>query len=183
VFFPPTTRAEATFRIVFKPSLPIGFVVGAGGGFAGGFAQGFGNSLMHGESFGNSIGSGLGDGFVGGIFGGSIGGITSGIKALTQSKSFWDGASVTRNSSIIADLGPPLPTTQQIGQYDCSFACMETIDSYKGGTNTQGYYKNLMGGANQGVKPTDLIKNAGLTTTPQYATILPWSVEPLRPLG
>lgn len=145
-----------------------GAAMGAGGGLAGGFVTGAGNAFMRGEDLGGALTSGLTSGLIGGVSGGLIGGTLGGIKALLEHKSFWDGATVTKTSKVLADVGV-LPKTIQDGPYDCASATLETIEKFRGGPRTQANFRALISETN-GVRPDKIIFAAGYETTPQYAT-------------
>jgi RHS repeat-associated protein len=128
------------------------------GGFAGGAilgaSTGLSSSVVNGIvkndfSF-KSIATGT-------LAGALIGGILGGLSASRDGRYFWTG----EEQQLMETINMPMKSVQQVGEYDCGYACMESIDAQYGGTRTQAGFKQIMGGANKGVNTAELIKKAG----------------------
>ena len=76
-------------------SATTGFTAGATVGVANGATSGFllntSNSLLEGNSLGKSLENGVSGGVFGGVVGGLTGGVMGGIKAVNESRGFWNG--------------------------------------------------------------------------------------------
>ena len=111
-----------------------GAVIGAASGLTGGITSGIGNSLVSGQNIGQALKNGINDGLTGAAFGAITGGIAGGIDAVTDGRNFW------RGDRKILDVDLPIPQVNQIGDYDCTYACAESIDKYYGNSRTQSYF-------------------------------------------
>ena len=111
-----------------------GAVIGAASGLTGGITSGIGNSLVSGQNIGQALKNGINDGLTGTAFGAITGGIAGGIDAVIDGRNFW------RGDRKILDVDLPIPQVNQIGDYDCTYACAESIDKYYGNNRTQSYF-------------------------------------------
>lgn len=127
-----------------------GVAIGGGAGFSAGFTTGFGNGLMDGQNFGQALWSGVKDGLIGGVSGALLGGIAGGIDAAANGRNFWHGG------RKILDLNLPIPQVNQVGQYDCNYACAESVDSYYGNGRDQSYFQALEPGNGQGLTDSEI---------------------------
>ena len=111
-----------------------GAVIGAASGLTGGITSGIGNSLVSGQNIGQALKNGINDGLTEAAFGAITGGIAGGIDAVIDGRNFW------RRDRKILDVDLPIPQVNQIGDYDCTYACAESIDKYYGNSRTQSYF-------------------------------------------
>jgi len=131
-------------------SFATGAAIGGGAGFSAGFTTGFGNGLMGGQNFGQALWSGTKDGLIGGASGALLGGLAGGIDAAADGRNFWHGGTRTVNVSL------PIPQVNQAGQYDCNYACAESVDSYYGNGRNQSYFQTLEPGNGQGLTDVEI---------------------------
>ena len=120
--------------VAVSSSFINGAAIGAVSGLGAGFVGGFGNSLVSGQNIGQALKNGINDGLTGAAFGAITGGIAGGIDAVIDGRNFW------RGDRKILDVGLPIPQVNQIGDYDCTYACAESIDKYYGNSRTQSYF-------------------------------------------
>ena len=125
-------------------SFATGAAIGSAAGFTAGFTTGFGNSLLGEKDFGTSLWNGTKDGLIGGAIGGLIGGIGGGLDAVSEGRNFWHGG------RKIIDVKMSIPQVEQVGNFDCEYACAESIDSYYGNGRSQSYFKSIEPGSNNG---------------------------------
>lgn len=123
-----------------------GFLNGLGTGFITGFSGGFlsetSRGLFRHQGLATSLRNGLNQGLSNGLVGAAIGGIVSGIAAVTQGRSFWNGAE--RTNRTIVDRQKPY--IRQDGQADCGGACAESASN---GAVTQQQMRQYMGGGDK----------------------------------
>ncbi len=131
-------------------SFATGAAIGGGTGFSAGFTNEFGNSLMQGQNFGEALWSGTKGGLIGAASGAALGGLVGGIDAAADSRNFWHGGTKT------TDVSMAMPQVNQAGQYDCNYACAESVDSYYGNSRNQGYFQTLELGSGQGLTDTEI---------------------------
>jgi hypothetical protein len=131
-------------------SFATGAAIGGGAGFSAGFTTGFGNGLMGGQNFGQALWSGTKDGLIGGASGALLGGLAGGIDAAADGRNFWHGGTRT------VDVSLPIPQVNQAGQYDCNYACAESVDSYYGNGRNQSYFQTLEPGNGQGLTDVEI---------------------------
>ena len=120
--------------VAVSSSFINGAAIGAASGLGAGFVGGFGNSLVSGQNIGQALKNGINDGLTGAAFGAITGGIAGGIDAVIDGRNFW------RGDRKILDVDLPIPQVNQIGDYDCTYACAESIDKYYGNSRTQSYF-------------------------------------------
>ena len=120
--------------VAVSSSFINGAAIGAVSGLGAGFVGGFGNSLVSGQNIGQALKNGINDGLTGAAFGAITGGIAGGIDAVIDGRNFW------RGDRKILDVDLPIPQVNQIGDYDCTYACAESIDKYYGNSRTQSYF-------------------------------------------
>lgn len=131
-------------------SFTTGAAIGGGAGFSAGFTNGFGNGLMQGQNFGEALWSGTKDGLIGGASGAVLGGLISGIDAAADGRNFWHEGTET------VDVNLTIPQVNQIGDYDCNYACAEGVDSYYGKGRNQGNFQTLEPGNGQGLTDQEI---------------------------
>lgn len=131
-------------------SFATGAAVGGGAGFSSGFTNEFGNGLMQGQDFGEALWSGTKGGLIGGASGATLGGIVGGIDATIDGRNFWHGGTKT------TDVSMSIPLVNQAGQYDCNYACAESVDSYYGNGRNQSYFQTLEPGNGQGLTDVEI---------------------------
>ncbi|THF48561.1 hypothetical protein E6C50_14865, partial [Flavobacterium supellecticarium] len=131
-------------------SFATGAAIGGGAGFSAGFTTGFGNGLIAGQNFGQALWNGAKDGVIGGASGALLGGISSGISAATDGRNFWHGGTKT------VDVNLSIPQVNQTGQYDCNYACAESVDDYYGNGRNQNYFQTLEPGNGQGLTDVEI---------------------------
>ncbi|MFZ5431612.1 MAG: RHS repeat-associated core domain-containing protein [Bacteroidota bacterium] len=131
-------------------SFATGAAIGGGAGFSAGFTTGFGNGLIGGQNFGQALWSGTKDGLIGGASGALLGGLAGGIDATADGRNFWHGGTRT------VDVSLPIPQVNQAGQYDCNYACAESVDSYYGNGRNQSYFQTLEPGNGQGLTDVEI---------------------------
>ena len=131
-------------------SFTTGAAIGGGAGFSAGFTNGFGNGLMQGQNFGEALWSGTKNGLIGGASGAAIGGLVNGIDAAADGRNFWHGGTKTIDASL------QIPQVNQAGQYDCNYACAESVDGYYGNGRNQGYFQTLEPGNGQGLTDVEI---------------------------
>lgn len=147
----------------YTSSFVNGALVGAGAGFSAGYTTGFGNGLMGGQNFGQALWSGTKGGLIGGASGALLGGLAGGIDAAADGRNFWHGGTRT------VDVSLPIPQVNQAGQYDCNYACAESVDSYYGNGRNQSYFQTLEPGNGQGLTDVEIGRmygKAGYGTRP-----------------
>lgn len=131
-------------------SFVTGVAIGSGYGFSSGFINGFGNGLMDGQNLGQALWNGTKEGFIGGVSGALLGGIEGGIDAVADGRNFWHGGRKTLDVSL------PIQQVNQVEEFDCNYACAESVDRYYGNGRGQSDFKELMNGKNQGLKDMEI---------------------------
>ena len=119
-----------------------GAAVGAAGGAAGGFVGGAGEAWLSGESLGDGLKQGLIGAGIGAVSGGLIGGVIGGIEAAVDGRNFWHGERLLEDVSLPMKQVNQDPKGDGSGQYDCPFACAESVESHYGGERTLQDLKN-----------------------------------------
>lgn len=136
-------------------SFVTGVAIGSGYGFSSGFINGFGNGLMDGQNLGQALWNGTKEGFIGGVSGALLGGIEGGIDAVADGRNFWHGGRKTLDVSL------PIQQVNQVEEFDCNYACAESVDRYYGNGRGQSDFKELMNGKDQGLKDMEIGKLYG----------------------
>jgi RHS repeat-associated protein len=144
------TAGAAVGAAFSATSFIAGASTGAVAGFSATFPTSVGNSLLNGKKLGDATVQGLKDGAISALIAGTIGGIGGGMNAVSDGRNFWHGG------RLVTDTKLPIMNFKQVGRFDCSYNCAESIEDYYGGSRTwKDFYAIEPGSTGQGLTDSE----------------------------